>query len=448
VPIANDLKRQIGLRSAIALVVGEVIAVGIFLTPAGMAKSLGSPFWLLIVWLLMGAMAASGALCYGELAARFPEAGGGYVYLREAFGRPFAFLYGWMALLVMDPGLTAALAVGIATYLGYISNLSPIAIKATAVGSIIILAMINISGVRIGAGFLRWLTILKLGLLAFILMWGFGFRLGSWSNFAPFIAQRSNSAPLLPALAGGLVAAFFSFGGWWDVTKVAGEVREPARTLPRALIYGVAIVTVVYILTSAAFLYLVPVESVSSGETFVAQAGQMLFGRAGGKIFAAIVVVTVVGSLAAIIMSSPRVYFAMARDGLFIPAVAAINPRFGTPARAIALQAVLASLLVVLGSFNQIISYFIFVVVIFVALTVAALFVLRRNKQPGYLTPGYPFTPIIFLSLVALILFLLASNNPKQAFLGAAVVALGIPVYYLFFRDGHSSLIDRGTKSL
>src|SRR5205807_111110 len=220
----NDLKRQIGLRSAIALVVGEVIAVGIFLTPAGMAKSLGSPFWLLIVWLLMGAMAASGALCYGELAARFPEAGGGYVYLREAFGRPFAFLYGWMALLVMDPGLTAALAVGIATYLGYISNLSPIAIKATAVGSIIILAMINISGVRIGAGFLRWLTIIKLGLLAFILMWGFGFRLGSWSNFAPFIAQRSNSAPLLPALAGGLVAAFFSFGGWWDVTKVAGEV--------------------------------------------------------------------------------------------------------------------------------------------------------------------------------------------------------------------------------
>ena len=250
-PIPNALKRQIGLRTATALVVGEVIAVGIFLTPAGMAKSLGSPFWLLIVWLLMGAMAACGALCYGELAARFPEAGGGYVFLREAYGRPIAFLYGWMALLVMDPGLTAALAVGLATYVGYISHLSPIAIKLTAVGAIIILALINITGVRLSAGLLRWLTVLKLGLLAFILIWGFGFRLGSWSNFTPLLAQRSNSAPLLPALAGGLVAAFFSFGGWWDLTKVAGEVREPARTLPRALIYGVAIVTLVYILTSA-----------------------------------------------------------------------------------------------------------------------------------------------------------------------------------------------------
>ncbi len=435
-PGANELKRQIGLRTAAALVVGEVIAVGIFLTPAGMAKSLGSPFWLLVVWLAMGAMAACGALCYGELAARYPEAGGGYAYLREAFGRPVAFLYGWMALLVMDPGLTAALAVGLATYIAYIAHLSPFAIKLTAVGAIAMLAVINIAGVRLGAGVLWWLTILKLGVLAFILIWGFGFRLGSWSNLAPFVAQRVNSAPLLAALAGGLVAAFFSFGGWWDVTKLAGEVSEPARTLPRALIYGVAIVTLVYVLTSAVFLYLVPLESVSSGETFAAQAGEVLFGRAGGQIFAAIVVITVIGSLAAIIMSAPRVYFAMARDGLFIPAAAKINPRFGTPARAIALQALLASVLVALGNFNQIISYFIFVVVIFIALTVAALFVLRQKEtiQPGYLTPGYPFTPIVFLILVALILLLLGSNNPKEAFLGVAVVALGVPVYYLFFR--------------
>lgn len=426
------------------MVVGEVIAVGIFLTPAGMAKSLGSPLWLLIVWSTMGAMAACGALCYGELAARFPEAGGGYVYLREAYGRPVAFLYGWMALLVMDPGLTAALAVGLATYAGYIANLSPIAIKLIAVGAIVILAIINIAGVRLGASLLRWLTIFKLGLLALILIWGFGFRLGSWTNFTPFLAQRANSASLLPALAGGLVAAFFSFGGWWDVTKVAGEVREPARTLPRALILGVAIVTLVYILTSAVFVYLVPLESVSSGETFAAQAGEVLFGRAGGQIFAAIVVVTVLGSLAAIILSAPRVYFAMARDGLFLPAAAAINPRRGTPARAIALQAVLASVLVALGSFNQIISYFIFVVVIFIALTVVAVFLLRRRKQhqPQYLTPGYPFTPIVFLVLVSLILFLLGTSNPRQSFLGVAVVALGIPVYYLFFRYEDSSRTD------
>lgn len=431
----TELKRLIGIRTATALVVGEVIAVGIFLTPAGMAKSLGSPLWVLVVWLVMGAMAVCGALCYGELAARYPQAGGSYVYLREAYGRPIAFLYGWMALLVMDPGLTAALAVGMAGYAGYILNLSPIGMKAVAIAAIVLLAAINIRGVRLGAWLMRWLTVLKLGLLSFLLLWGFGFQLGNWSNFTPFVAQRTHSAPLLAALAGGMVAAFFSFGGWWDVTKLAGEVREPARTLPRALLYGVVIVTLVYILTSTVFFYLVPLDSVTSGETFAAQAGEVLFGRAGAQVFSVIVIVAVVGSLAALIMSAPRVYFAMARDGLFIPAAASLHPRFGTPARAIALQALLASVLVALGSFNQIISYFIFVVVVFIALTVAALFVLRRKQfgRPGYLTPGFPVTPIVFLVLVVALIFLLGSNSPKQSFLGVGVVALGIPVYYLLF---------------
>ena len=415
--------------------VGEVIAVGIFLTPAGMAKSLGSPLWVLIVWLVMGGMAICGALCYGELAARYPQAGGSYVYLREAFGRRLAFLYGWMALLVMDPGLTAALAVGLAGYVGYIANLSSGATKAVAIAAIALLAVINIRGVRLGAWLMRWLTGLKLGLLFFLLLWGFGFQLGNWSNFTPFIAQRPQSAPLLPALAGGLVAAFFSFGGWWDVTKLAGEVREPGRTLPRALLYGVLIVTVVYILTSAVFFYLVPLESVTSGETFAAQAGEVLFGRQGAQVFSGIVIITVAASLAALIMAAPRVYFAMARDGLFIPSVASLHPQFGTPARAIALHALLASLLVALGSFNDIISYFIFVVVIFVALSVAALFVLRSRQpeRPVYQTPGYPVTPIVFLVLVGLLLFLLGSNSPKQSLLGVGVVALGVPVYYLLF---------------
>ena len=423
------------MRTATALVVGEVIAVGIFLTPAGMAKALGSPLLVLTVWLLMGAMAVCGALCYGELAARYPQAGGSYVYLREAYGRPLAFLFGWMALLVMDPGLTAALAVGMAGYVGYVVNLSPTGTKAIAIIAIVILALINIRGVRLGAGLMRWLTIVKLALLFFLLLWGFGLQLGNWSNFTPFVARRTQSAPLLPALAGGLVAAFFSFGGWWDVTKLAGEVREPGRTIPRALLFGVAIVTVVYILTSAVFFYLVPLDSVTSGETFAAQAGEVLFGQAGAQVFSAVVIVTIAASLAALIMSAPRVYFAMARDGLFIPAAASLHQRFGTPARAIALHALLASLLVALGSFNQIVSYFIFVVVIFVALNVSAVFVVRR-KQPdknAYQTPGYPITPIVFLLLVAVLLFLLASNSPKQSFLGVGVVALGIPVYYLLF---------------
>ena len=381
-------------------------------------------------------MALCGALCYGELAARFPEAGGGYVYLREAYGRPIAFLYGWMALLVMDPGLTAALAVGLASYVGYIFKFSPASLKAVAIGSIVFVALVNIRGVRLGGWLISWLTILKLSLLGLLIIWGFGLRLGHWSNFTPLVAQRPGSDSLPAALAGGLVGAFFAFGGWWDLSKLAGEVRDPERTLPRALIYGVTILTVVYILTSAVFIYLVPLDQVTSGETFAAQAGDVLFGRLGGQVLSGIVIVAVLGSLAAVVMSAPRVYFAMARDGLFIPAAAAIHPRYGTPARAIMIQATLASVLVLVGTFNTIISYFIFVVVIFIALTVAALFVLRRcaPQTIAYRTPGYPVTPIIFLLLIGLLLFLLGGHNPREAMLGVGVVALGLPVYYVLFR--------------
>jgi basic amino acid/polyamine antiporter, APA family len=438
--LSITLKRQIGLRTATALIVGEVIAIGIFLTPAGMAKSLGSPFWLLVVWLVMGAMALCGALCYGELAARFPEAGGAYVYLREAFGPTIAFLYGWMALAVMDPGLTAALAVGLTSYVSYIQPLSPWMMKVVAIGSIFFLALINIRGVRLGGSFIRWLTLLKMILLLSVLVWGFVSQRGNWINFTPLVAQRPGSEPFIAALAAGMVAAFFSFGGWWDLSKVAGEVRDPERTLPRALIIGVTILTLVYILTTAVFIYLVPLDHVTSGETFAAQVGEVLFGNAGGKLFSAIVVVAVLGSLAAVIMSAPRVYFALARDGLFVPWAAALHPRFATPARAIFIQAVLASILVLVGTFNTIISYFIFVVVLFLALTVAGLFVLRRKqaKAVPFRTPGYPVTPLVFLLLITVMLVLLAGNNPKQAFAGVAVVALGLPVYYLVFKRRYS----------
>jgi APA family basic amino acid/polyamine antiporter len=434
VPSQNELKRQLGLGAAVSLLVGEVIAVGIFLTPAGMAKSLGSPLWLLIVWVVMGLMALCGALCYGELAARFPQAGGSYVYLREAYGPRIAFLYGWMLLLVLDPGLSAALAIGISKYAGYLVPLSPGGMKALGVGTILLIALVNILGVKLGAGVMQALTLLKLAFLAFIALWGFGGGLGDWSNFTPFAAQPP--APFIGSLAGGLIGAFFAFGGWWDVSKIAGEVREPARTLPRLFAYGVLIVTAVYIMTSAVFMYLVPVRSVASDETFAAQAGAALFGGTGAQVFSAIVVISVLGSLAAFMMTAPRVYYAMARDRLFFQSISEVSPRFGTPARAILLQAVLASLLVTFSSFSQIVAYFFFVTIVFIAMAVFAVFILRRrkNKTTFYLTPGYPWTPLFFTILISVLLVLLAANNPKQAFLGVGVVMLGLPVYQILFR--------------
>ena len=444
----TTLKRQLGLKSATALIIGEVIAVGVFLTPAGMTKSLGSPFWLLVIWLAMALMAVCGAICYGELAARFPEAGGGYVYLREAYGRAAAFLYGWKCLLVMDPGIIAALAVGLASYVGYLIPMGSKASKALAVAVIFGLALANIIGVRVGARLLRLFVVLKIIALAAIIIWSILTQAGNVSNFTPFIAQRPGSLSLIAGLAAAFVGAFFAFGGWWDLGKLAGEVRDPERNIPRALILGVAGVAVVYIATSAVFIYLVPIESVTSGETFAAQAGAALFGEAGGSIFSIVVIISILGSLCALMMSAPRVYYAMARDGLFPERVAELHPRFGTPARATLVMAALAAVLVLIGSFNQIVAYFVFVTVCFIAFTVIGTFVLRRRlgTPSTYRAPGYPLTAIIFLAMVLLLLVLLGSNNPRQAFSGVAVMLLGVPVYYLL-RKGKNDGLDPDNTS-
>jgi basic amino acid/polyamine antiporter, APA family len=433
----NELRRELGVASATAVVAGECIAVGIFLTPAGMAKALGSPLWLLLVWLLVGAMTMSGALCFGELAGRFPRAGGSYVYLQEAFSSRVAFLYGWMCLLVMDPGLSASLATGTASYAAYIFHWTPAITKVAAIAAIWALCLLNIVSIRLSATFMRWITWLKLGVLGLLTVWALVFRLGSWSNFVPFVAQRPGSMPLMAGLAVALVGAFYSFGGWWEVSKIAGEVRDPGRTLPRALVLGVVVVTAVYVLISSVFLYLLPLERVTSNETFVAQVGSVLFGPAGGIVFAAIVVVCVLGSLAGFTMSAPRVYYAMAKDGLFIEAVGRVHPRYGTPAAAIAVQGAIATLLVWVSSFQQIIAYFIFVAVAFLGLTVTGLFKLRgrsRGNATVTLTPGYPFTPLAFLTLVALLLVMVAAHSPRETALGIVVVLAGVPAYALFRR--------------
>src|SRR6202035_5189504 len=421
----QGLRRELGLASTTSAVIGGIIAVGIFLTPAGMAKALGSPMWLLLVWLVIGAMTVSGALCFGELAGRFPSAGGAYIYLKECCGRRIAFLFGWMCMLVMDPAITASLATGLAGYFAYIVPLPPLLIKLVGVAAIWGLCLLNIFSIRVS------------GLLAFLTVWALVFRLGSWSNFVPFVAQRPGSLPLAPALGGGVVGAFFSFGGWWDVSKITGEVRDPGRTLPRALLLGVLAVTTVYIVVSGVFLYLVPLDKVTSDQTFVAQAGEVLFGLTGGVIFAVIVIVCLVESLAALIISGPRVYYAMAKDGLFFSAVAKTHSRFGTPANAIMIQGSIASLLVLLGTFEQIISYALFVAVFFLGLTVSGLFVLRprqRAAESVVLTPGYPVTPIAFLVLVAVMLVLVAVHTPRGALLGILVVSAGLPVYEVFRR--------------
>ncbi len=432
-----QLKRQFGLWTTVVLLIGQSIAVGIFLVPAGMAKSVGSPFWLLAIWVLMGAMTLSGALCYGELSARFPEAGGSYVYLREIWGKPTAFLYGWMDLLVLDPGLTAIFAVGLTKYFGFLMPLSSIGQTIFAISVVIVLGLINILGAKLGANFLKVLTFLKISTLLFIIAFGFLGGFGNWNNFTPFFAIPSDT---FGAFAGGIVSAFFAFAGWWEVTRIAGEVENPQKNVPKALAIGVIAITIIYILTSTVFFYLVPLANVTNDETFAAQAGEVLFGKIGGVIFASIVIISVLTTLLAYLMFAPRVYYAMAKDGLFFKSFGELHPRFGTPHRATIIQIVLACILILSGTFEQIISYFFFVVVFFIALTVTGLFKIHKTEFTGYKTFLYPFTPIFFLLITAVVLLLIAMKNPFQSFLGVAVVLLGLPVYHFVLRQKNAQI--------
>jgi APA family basic amino acid/polyamine antiporter len=299
-----------------------------------------------------------------------------------------------------------------------------------AIVAIAIAATANALGLRLAAGLGRILAFAKVGLLVFIVAWGFLGVGGEGSSFVPFFERRPGSAPLVPALAGAVVAAFFSLGGFWDVSKLAGEAKDPQRTLPRALALGVLIITTLYILTTAVFIHLVPFEQIGPGEAFVAQAGAALFGARGAHVLSLIVLVCVGGSLLAYMTAAPRVYYAMGTDGLAVGGLDQVHPRTGAPVRAIFVQAVLAMLLVTLGRFEEIVAYFVFVTVGFLALTVVALFRFRkRTPAAAFLAPAFPLPAVAFLTMAAAVLSLLLLGNPRQALLGLAVMALGYPVY-------------------
>lgn len=437
-----QLKRQFGPWTAASIIIAQVIGVGIFLVPAGMARSVDSPAILFTIWIGVGVMSLCGALCYAELAARFPETGGTFVYIREAFGRGAAFIFGWMVLLVVDPGLTAIFGVGFASYFGYLMGVSRDSdlVRYMAVGAVILVGLISIAGTRTGPRFVQFLTALKLATLSFIIIFGFSSGSGDAANFEPFFRLPKDMSA---ALAGGLVGAFFAFAGWWDVARLAGEIRDPERNFPRAMLASIGGLIVIYVLTSAVFIYLVPAGKVANDEAFAAMVGEALFGRIGGQVLSVVVAISVAGTLFAYILASPRVYYAMAREGLFLKSVGELSPRFGTPLRATLIQIVLASILILSGTFNEILGYFFFVVILFTTLAVFGLFRIRQSDSSGYKTPFYPVTPILFIILAAATMFFIAVGSPLQTAIGVSVMIIGFPVYYLTFRN-RSGIADEG----
>ena len=439
------LHRRFGVWAAIAMIVAEVMGVGIFLTPAGMVRTLANPAWVLGVWALMGLLSVAGALCYAELGTRFPEAGGGFVFLREAFGERTAFVYGWMSLLVMDPGLTAALAVGLAQYvlalLGGPASLVPV----VAIVSIILMSIVSILGVENSARVMRWTAAAKLGVVV-VLVAAVLVRSGAGPTTA------SAAAPALPSfqvLGGALMGAFFAFGGWWDLGKMSEEIVDPKRTLPVALVGGIVVVTVVYAGLSVAFMRVLAGAAPATDDAFVVALGSALFGSAAGRLLAAAVVIAVAGSLAAVLLGAPRVYLAMARAGLFPSALVRFHPQRQSAPLATLVQVVLACLLVTLGTFDQILGYFVPAAVFFLGLSAAAILVVPRPSDAPdvFRAPAHPLPIVVFLVLVAAIVVLFAVARPLQTLTSAIVIALGIPVGWLIIRRRALMYFNAATSS-
>jgi APA family basic amino acid/polyamine antiporter len=427
--------REIGFWSASALVVGHTIGVGIFLTPAELIGALASPALTLGLWLACGGLVLAGALTFGELASRYPEAGGLYVYLREAWGPRVAFLYGWQSLLIMDPGVTAALAIGVTPYAVV---LFPSAVgheRAMAVAAVWTLAFVDMAGLRLSSRSLNALTALKLLALVGVIAGAFTVPSGSWEHFRRPFSRAPGSPPLTEALGVALIGAFYSFGGFWEASRVAGEMREPRRLLPRALTLGVVAVTAAYLAITAAFLYAAPASS-SSSVPVVAFGGSLL------RASAAAVVLSVAASILALLLMAPRLYLAMSADGLFPAALAATHPRTGAPLRATALLAAIASLFVMTGSFSQIVALFLCTTLVFIGLAAAGLFVVRggpRAPAGEFRAPGYPLTPALFVLLVFAVVLLIALARPLPALAGFALMLIGLPVYRVLSKRERTS---------
>jgi APA family basic amino acid/polyamine antiporter len=429
--------RQTGVWAATAVVTGEAISLGIFLTPAGMAKSLGSPALLAAVWCGMSVITLAGAFCFTELAVRNPHDGGEYLYLRRGFGRSTAFLYGWMTALVMYPGVAAALSVGTVPYVQTLVPLPDSLFKFFPALILLALGAFNYCGTRLSSGVMTVLNWLKVPVLAALVGWALFSGHATLANLAPLAERRIGSDPLIAAIAGATISAFFCFGGWWEAAKIAGQVRNPSRTLPIAFAAGVLIVTALYLLVSLAFVAVVPMQQIQSSTAFVAQFGQALFGSAGGRVLSACVLLCVFGGLMVLSMAVPRVTQALAlgesgSEGQPGPLriFARLHPRFGTPANAVLLQTGMALLILSLGAFDRILAFIIFSAVVFLALTVATLFRAITPVRRWW----YPLAPIVFIAGSGILAAMLLLHSLGPSLLGAAVVLAGLPIRWLLVR--------------
>lgn len=438
--MADGYLRRIGLFSGTMAVVGGIIGGGIFRTPATVAERLGSSYLVLLVWVIGGIVALIGAFCFGELGQRRPRAGGGYVYLRETWGPLPAFLYGWTLVLVIATGAIAAVAVTFANYALALAGMPERLTVPVAVGAIVLLAGINYVGVKPAAITQNIFTILKLLALATLI----GIGLLAVTPTVPYRPLPSLTGGGVEALGTALVPILFTYGGWQQANFIAEEIVEPERNLPRALVLGVAIVVTVYLLTNIAYLRVLGVAGLAASTAPAADTMHVLLGPIGGKIIAAGIAISTFGFLNLVILVTPRVLQAMAADGVFFARLAVLHPRYRTPSAAIVSLAACAIVLTLTGTFGQLVDYVTFGDWIFFGLTVAGLFIYRRretgneNRETAavFRVPGYPVTPALFVLAAAFVVFSAIRSNPVNAAIGAGLIALGVPVFLYWRKQG------------
>ena len=475
-PEGRTFKREMSLFDAMMIVMGAMIGSGIFIVSADIARTVGSPGLLLLVWLITGVVTIIGALSYGELAGMMPHAGGLYVYLREAYNPLIGFLYGWTTFLVIQTGTIAAVAVAFAKFTGLIVpwfsethvlatvlGLKISAAQVLAIASIALLTWLNMRGVRTGKTIQGVFTVAKTLALGGLILLGFvvganavavkanlaAFWKASWTHMANgqiLSVEPLSGIMLLAAIGAAMVGSLFASDEWYSVTYIAGEVKNPRRNIPLSLVLGAAIVIFLYFLANLAYVVTLPVQGAPGAADVIGRgiqfaqfdrvgtaAAEMIFGAPAAIIMAVMIMISTFGCNNGLVLSGARVYYAMARDGLFFKATGRLNKK-SVPGTALIVQGVWASLLCLSGTYSDLLDYVIFAVLIFFVLVVSGIFILRK-KRPDWERPykawGYPVVPALYILLAAAIAVDLLVFKTKYTFPGLLIVLLGIPVYFL-----------------
>jgi APA family basic amino acid/polyamine antiporter len=432
----TGLRRELGLASCTLMVVGGIIGSGIFFTPAEVARALPTGTWILSVWAIGGVVALAGALAYAELGAMMPDAGGGYVYIREAFGSLAAFLCGWMTLLLISTGALAAVAMGFA---GYVERYVDVGVVGGRIGmaalTILILGLTNYLGVKPGAAVQNALTVAKIVALAGLIVAGFAL----WTSVSPLPVITGAPAPrssLLSGFAAAFVAVLFTIGGWQQLNMVAGEIKRPEWTIPRALTLGILIVIAIYLGANAVYVHVLGRDGLAASSAVAADTAVRLIGPAGGTLITIGAMLSILGFVNVVLLGNSRMPYAMARDGMFLSAAGKIHPRFGTPHVAIAIMVVWSLILLfgTKGDLGDLLSGVVFADWIFFGLGGASVFVLRRTRPDAvrpYRSLGYPVLPALFVVAAAVGIVSSFVAALKMSLFGTGLLAAGVVVHLM-----------------